>query len=193
MLRNALLILLLACSSALNAQPLTDAQKDSLAAVTCEMVKADQKYRQMPYSDSIARAYRNKDTAGIMHFADLLTRSDSSNFSRLEDIIRKYGYPGEKLVGKNACNLLSVFIHWQNGYPAWFNSLNTSKAFKKEIQKGNMPVMLVDSAHAYFIKHTTHDLEYMEMMNAARKTYFLKQYTEQQFMRQEPIAPVKQN
>jgi hypothetical protein len=189
----SVVLLLLAFSITAVAQTLPEAEKEKQVALTCALVKADQQYRQSPYSDSISRAYRDKDTTAIYHFSSLLTSADSANFAMLEEHMNSYGFPGEKLLGPKTCDLTSVFIHWENGYPTWFNSANNIKLFKKEIQKGNMPVTIVDSAHAYFVRRTMHDMEYFTTINETRKKLGLRPYTESQFMRETSIDPVKKN
>jgi hypothetical protein len=169
----------------------TPAQKDSLAALTCEMQKADQKYRMPPYSDSIAKVYSNRDSLGIIHFGTLMTQADTPNFNKLVNILYTFGYPGTKLLGLNACDLTQVLMHWAMEYPEWFNDPRYTPIFKREVQKGNLPKFIIDNAHYNFIMHTGHDTEYMELMNVLRKACGLKLYSEDQFMRKEKLPEPK--
>jgi hypothetical protein len=169
----------------------TQAQKDSLAAVTCAMKKASEKYRVPPYTDSIARAYGNKDSLAIVHFGILMTQADTPNYSKLVGILYTFGYPSEKLIGPGACDLTQVMMHWAMEYPEWFNDPKYTAIFKREVQRGNLPKYIIDNAHYNFIMHTGHDTEYMELTNVLRKAVGLKLYTEAQFMRLEKLPEPK--
>ncbi|NCU05613.1 MAG: hypothetical protein GXC73_16710 [Chitinophagaceae bacterium] len=77
----------------------------SLAHELDSMVQMDQKYRQLLMlerdgkSDSLAKLFHVKQEDIVAHLWKLQKEVDSSNLSRLEDIIKEHGYPGMSLVG----------------------------------------------------------------------------------------------
>jgi hypothetical protein len=66
----------------------------------------DQEYRQMLSGltskekvDSVGKIYNIESSQVINHFAKIQTDIDSSNLHFIEDVIKKYGYPGKSIVG----------------------------------------------------------------------------------------------
>lgn len=186
-LRYLLPLLLLLFIKTSFAQPLTQAQKDSLIKVSCEIAKQDMKFRQSPYSDSVTVAYQHQDSISLMHFSELMTHNDSVTITQLLGIIKRWGYPSEKLFGKGVCDLTTVLIHWNNGFPEWFNDPMIVKMFRKEIQRGNITLNNIDYVYYFFVSHTAHDMDYYYLMNTSRKDYGLRVYTDKQFSREDRI------
>lgn len=66
----------------------------------------DQKYRELfsldilrTKADSIAASYKVSSKDLLNYLIMAMNQTDSSNMARVEQIIRKYGYPGKSLVG----------------------------------------------------------------------------------------------
>lgn len=78
---------------------------DSLVHELDSMIQMDQKYRQLLIlerngkGDSLAKLFQVNQEDVVAHLWKLQKEVDSSNLSRIEDIIKVHGYPGMSLVG----------------------------------------------------------------------------------------------
>lgn len=103
------------------------------------MFVLDQKYRKVlgmdmtTKGDSLSVVYGVKKEELIGHFWSLQTQIDSLNIIRVEEIIKKYGYPGASLVGKPT-NEAAFYIIQHSKVIDKYLPLIKEAAEKKELQ-----------------------------------------------------------
>jgi hypothetical protein len=88
----------------LNAQtsPMTPRHNESLRQELLEMGKKDQQYRDMMI-DLMKQGIGNPETKKQFEaIKKVIDQVDNANLTRLEEIIKEYGWPGINLVGKEA-------------------------------------------------------------------------------------------
>jgi hypothetical protein len=175
------------------AQSLPEAIRDSLLAVTKEIIRTDQLYRKGATWDSILAYYKATREPVYINLFDRWQQQDKYNFATLEGIIKTYGYPEQKLLGSNAPPLLVVLIHWSKGYPEWFNSPELVPYFKRELENGNMPLSRVDMAHMFYMRMgDIPDVKLNGLINNARFAYGLCPYDDTHFFTKVRIDTVKE-
>jgi len=109
-----------------------------------ELLVSDQIYRE--YIDNATSDERRKEICLLtklepeylrQHIFEILPKVDSANFSKIEKIISKYGYPGKTLVGEPA-NTTAFYIiqHNPEKIPYYYPLIN------KAAKKGELPFYL---------------------------------------------------
>jgi hypothetical protein len=120
---------------------------DSLAFYLCQLYGSDQTVREV-----------NNSKEGVI----IMQKTDSLNFIRLINFIKKYGYPNEKLLGKNykkyeCINLAAPAILLHNSTKVVKEDIY--KLLKKEVIKGNMkPEALALILDKYYVLYKGYSL-----------------------------------
>jgi hypothetical protein len=175
-----------------SAQTLPNNIRDSLAKVTKEIIRTDQLYRNGPLFDSISLYYKGIRTPEILQLREAWQKQDHENFTALENIIKTYGYPEQKLLGPKAPPLFAVLIHWSKQEPEWFNKPGLVSHFKREIENGNMPLSRVDMPHMFYMRMNGEpDIKLKPIINNARLAYGLCPYDDTHFLTEVWIDIVK--
>ncbi|HXS36747.1 MAG TPA: hypothetical protein VN721_08605 [Flavipsychrobacter sp.] len=171
-----------------SSQTFTQQQKDSLRELSCTIEKADQAIRH-----SFDAAKESKDTNSIDSIGAVMYKIDLHNFQILDSLITTIGFPCPKLLGKGTCYPFAVLIHWAKEYPEWFNDPRIVPLFKREIEKGNLPLCQMDFAQFAYTSYMKPDIKYYQLTNAARVAYGLKPYSKKQYLGIERVEPLMQD
>jgi hypothetical protein len=163
-------------------QTLSTSQRDSLRQVVHKLIETDQRYRNL-----YVEAQKKHDEAAILKYGQLMHVTDSINFHTLEGIIKNFGFPSYTNLGKGTNPPFIVLNHWSKQEPEWFNSPEMVRMLKAEVDKGNLPLQIIDLSHMLCVSFMNYGTLYAKIINDAREVYGLKPYTEKQFLHQESI------
>jgi len=112
---------------------------DALRVELEQMMETDQQQRSL--SDSVAKKY-GRDSKEFNELWEKQTAIDKKNISRLEEIIKQYGWPGKSLVGKDAA--LAAFLilqHADYDYQKKYFPLVKEAEKKGEIESSNVALL----------------------------------------------------
>ena len=138
--------LLLSCTKHPSNKPsLTKIQQDSLAFELCAIYGSDQGIRDM-------KLITRKETGAI----GLTPYLDSINFFKLLTMVKQYGYPNERILGKENYShecvshaAAAVLLHTPH---LLINNKNHLDSFLKEVEKGNMEIeTLITVLDKYYV------------------------------------------
>lgn len=130
-------------------------KKDSLAFELCQLYGSDQTVREV-----------NNSREGVL----IMQRTDSLNFIRIINFIKKFGYPNDKLLGENyrkyECICMAapaILLH----NPAKVVKDTIYNLLKNEVKKGNMkPNALALMLDKYYVFHEKYSLYHTQFIKA---------------------------
>lgn len=116
--------------------------------------REDQQYRELLFSDliqtnpdSIAKVYGVTTNELQKYLMNKMVVADSLNLQRIEQIIKKYGYPGKSLVGEPANETAFFVIQHSQHIDRYLPSIKKA-AGKKEL-KFSLYAMMLDRSLMY--------------------------------------------